>query len=220
MNEYQLRDLKKYEESVRRLRLIVDELNGLDLGDVTEFEIQPIPEHYDHTPRFIAITALIQEGPVEIMCERSEYGNADRWHFRASGWPTYINEDGATCTQDPSNLYQPRANRPTTTAAQDREPKAIAKQIASKIIPEYIEIYKRCLERAQEAEEYSTNKADALRRVTEACGQEYDQKAQHKGTIYTKGNGEESFRVEFRSEGDVILHLTSEQAITALEAIR
>ena len=220
MNEYQLRDLKTYEESVRRLRPIVDELNDLDLGDVTEFEIQPIPEDYDFTPRFICISALIMEGPVEIICERDGYGNAGRWEFRASVWPSYINQDGASCTVDPSNLYQPRANRPTTTAAQDREPKAIAKQIASKIIPDYINIYKRCLNDAQEREEHSNNTADALRRLTEACGQTYDQKAQHKGTIYTKGNGEESFRVEFRSEGDVILHLTTEQAITALEAIR
>jgi len=220
MNEYQLRDLKTYEESVRRLRPIVDELNDLDLGDVTEFEIQPIPEDYDFTPRFICISALIMEGPIEIICERDGYGNAGRWEFRASVWPSYINQDGASCTVDPSNLYQPRANRPTTTAAQDREPKAIAKQIASKIIPDYINIYKRCLNDAQEREEHSNNTADALRRLTEACGQTYDQKAQHKGTIYTKGNGEESFRVEFRSEGDVIMHLTTEQAIKALEVIR
>jgi hypothetical protein len=220
MNEYQLRDLKTYEESVRRLRLIVDELNELDLGDVTEFEIQPIPEDYDFTPRFICISALIMEGPVEIICERDGYGNAGRWEFRASGWPTYINQDGSSCTVDPSNLYQPRANRPTTTAAQDREPKAIAKQIASKIIPDYINVYKRCLNDAQEREEHSNSTADALRRLTEACGQTYDQKAAHKNTIYTKGNGVESFRVEFRSEGDVIMHLTTEQAIKALEVIR
>jgi hypothetical protein len=220
MNEYQLRDATKYQKSLGRLHLIVEELNALDLGDVTEFEIQPIPEDYDFTPRYIAISALIQEGPIEIMCERDAYGNIDRWEFRAAGWPTYTNEDGAACTVDPSNLYQPRANRPTTTAAQDREPKAIAKQIASKLIPEYIEIYKRCLNNAEEAQEYSNTARNALRRVTEACGQTYDQKAQHKGTIYTKGNGVESFRVEFRSEGDVILHLTTEQAITALEAIR
>jgi hypothetical protein len=220
MNEYQLRDLKTYEESVRRLRLIVDELNELDLGDVTEFEIQPIPEDYDFTPRFICISALIMEGPVEIICERDGYGNAGRWEFRASGWPTYTNQDGASCTVDPSNLYQPRAHRPTTTAAQDREPKAIAKQIASKIIPDYINVYKRCLNDAQEREEHSNNTADALRRLTEACGQTYDQKAAHKNTIYTKGNGVESFRVEFRSEGDVIMHLTTEQAIKALEVIR
>ena len=220
MNEYQQRDATKYQKSLGRLHLIVEELNALDLADVTEFEIQPVPEDCDFTPRYIAISALILEGPIEIMCERDGYGNNDRWEFRASGWPTYTNEDGATCTVDPSNLYQPRANRPTTTAAQDRAPQAIAKQIASKLIPEYLSIYSRCTASAEEAQEYGANKADALRRVTEACGREYDQKAQHKGTIYTRGNGVESFRVEFRSEGDVILHLTTEQAITALEAIR
>ena len=82
MNEYQLKNLKTYEESARRLRLIVDELNALDLGDVTEFEIQPVPEDYDFTPRYIAISALIMEGPIEIMCERDGYGNSGRWEFR------------------------------------------------------------------------------------------------------------------------------------------
>ncbi len=220
MNEYQLRDLKKYEESMRRLRLIVDELNNLDLGDVTEFEIQPIPEDFDHTPRYIAISALISQGPIEIMCERDGYGNSGRWEFRAAGWPTYTDENGARCIVDPSGLWNPKANRPTTTAAQDREPKAIAKQIAGKLIQDYVDIYNRCVNSAEAAEEYGTKKADALRRLTEACGQTYNQKAKHKGTIYTKGNGLESFRVEFRSEGDVVLHLTTDQAITALEAIR
>ena len=220
MNEYQQRDARKYQKSLGRLHLIVEELNALDLGDVTEFDIQPVPDDCDFTPRYIAISALIMEGPIEIMCERDGYGNNDRWEFRASGWPTYTNEDGASCTVDPSNLWNPKASRPTTTAAQDRAPKAIAKQIASKLIPDYLSIYSRCTATAQEREEYGADKADALRRLTEACGQTYDQKAQHKGTIYTKGNGVESFRVEFRSEGDVIMHLTTEQAITALEAIR
>ncbi len=219
-NEYWQQQDRKYQKSLGRLHLIVEELNTLDLGDVTEFKIQPVTDDCDFTPRYIAISALIMEGPIEIMCERDAYGNNDRWEFRASLWPTYTNEDGATCSIDPSNLWSPKANRPTTTAQQDRAPKAIAKQIASKLIPEYIETYKRCLDKAQEAEEYSTDKANALRRVTEACGQDYDQKAQHKGTIYTKGNGVESFRVEFRSESDVVLHLTTEQALTALEAIR
>ncbi len=219
MNEYQERDLRKYQKSLGRLHLIVDELNDLDLGDVTEFKIQPVPEDYDHTPRYIAISALIMEGPIEIMCERDGYGNSGRWEFRAAGWPTYTDEDGKTCTVDPSNLWNPKATRPTTTAAQDRPCLAIAKQIASKLIPEYIETYKRCTANAEEAQEYSANKADALRRLTEACGRKYDERGRCKGTIYAKSKGED-VRVEFRSEGDVIMHLNTEQAITALEAIR
>ncbi len=219
MNEYQQRDATKYQKSLGRLHLIVDELNALDLGDVTEFEIQPIPKDYDFTPNFIAITALIMEGPIEIMCERDNYGNIDRWEFRASVWPTYIDENGKTCTVDPSNLWRPRPSRPTTTAAQDRAPKAIAKQIASKLIPDYIEIYKRCLNSAEEHQDHAAKEEEALQAVTEAAGEVYEQGKDRNRDISVR-KGDEYIRVEFRSTGDVILHVTSAQAITALEAIR
>ena len=94
MNEYQQREATKHQKSLGRLHLIVEQLNALDLGDVTEFEIQPDADDCDFTPRYIAISALIMEGPIEIMCERDGYGNNDRWEFRAAGWPTYTDENG------------------------------------------------------------------------------------------------------------------------------
>lgn len=219
MNEYQERDARKYQKSLGRLHLIVDELNDLDLGDVTEFKIQPVPDDCDFTPRYIAISALIMEGPIEIMCERDGYGNNGRWEFRAAGWPTYTDQNGKTCTVDPSNLWRPRPSRPTTTAAQDRPCLAIAKQIASKLIPEYIEVYKRCVNSAEECQDHAAKEEEALQAVTEAAGQTYEQGKDRNRDISVR-KGDEYIRVEFRSTGDVILHVTSAQAITALEAIR
>lgn len=220
MNEYQLKYLRKYQKSLGRLHLIVEELNALDLGDVTEFEIQPIPDELDHTPRYIAITALIQEGPIEIMCERDGYGNNDRWEFRAAGWPTYTDENGKTCTIDPSELWNPKASRPTTTAAQDRAPKAIAKQIASKLIPEYIDTYKRCLDRAQEAEEHSNERAEGLSRLAKACRDDRAFLGRRGSSFYIKELPGDTVSVDSNSHGDVQIRLHTDEMIPVIALLR
>jgi hypothetical protein len=220
-NEYQVRDLAKYEESAKRLRAIVDELNQLDLGDVTEFEMLPPDENYDHIPRSIYIKALIMEGELQIMCDRDGYGNTDRWEFTAIGWPKYTNENGDSKTIDPSDLWNPKANRPTTTAAQDRPAKAIAKQIAGKIIGDYIEVFKRCLEKAQSWQEASDTTADAISRLAAACQDEREFRGRPQRTFYIRNVADQySKRVEFRSVGDVQITLTADEAIAVIELLR
>lgn len=220
-NEYQVRDLAKYEDSAKRLRLIVDELNQLDLGDVTEFEMLPPDEHYDHVPRSIYIKALIMDGELQICCERDGYGNPERWEFTAIGWPKYTNENGDSKTIDPSDLWNPKANRPETTAAQDRPAKAIAKQIASKIIGDYIEIYKRCLDKVQSWQEASDKTADAIRRVAEACEDEREFRGRPQRTFYIRNIADScSKRVEFRSTGDVQIDLTADEAVEVIALLR
>ena len=220
MNEYQQKEATKHQKSLGRLHLIVEELNALDLGDVTEFEIQPVPEDYDFTPRYIAITALIQEGPIEIMCERDGYGNSDRWEFRASEWPSYTDENGKKETIDPSNLFSPKASRPTTTAAQDRAPKAIAKQIAGKVIPEYIEIYKRCLWRAQEAQAYSDKSTANADMVAEAAKDEGHHVGRRGRAWYVKGLKGETLRVEMCSADSFRIEVTAREMVGVLALVR
>ena len=220
LNEYQLRDLKKWRESAKRLRLIVDEINKLDLGDVTEFKMLPIPEHCDYTPRSIFIEALIMEGPIEIMCERDGYGNTDRWEFTAIGWPKYKDENGSPQTIDPSNLWNPKEVRPSTTAAQDREPRLIAKQIVNKILNEYIRIYKGCLEKAQSHQEHADKTADARTRLADACQDERDFRGRPQRQFYVKNIPGETLGVEFRSVGDVKINLTTDEAIDVIAMLR
>jgi len=220
MNEYQIRDLKKYEEDAKRLRLIVDQINELDLGDVTEFEMQPPRDDCDYTPRMIYITALISEGQLEIMCERSGYGNTDRWEFTAIGWPKYTDENGQSCSIDPSGLWNPKANRPQTTAAQDREPRLIASQISSKILGEYIDIFKRCLERAQSHQIHADKTADARRRLADACQDEREFRGRLQHDFYVKNITGDPIHVKFQSEGDVKVNLTTDEAIDVIALLR
>jgi len=224
MNEYQLRDLKTYEESCRRLRPIVDALNELELEDVTTFEMQPIPEDYDFTPRFICIDALTEMGKIELICERDGYSHRDRWEFRASGWPTYTDENGSTCTSDNSNLWNPSEPRPSTTAQQDRDPKAIAKQIASKILPEYLRIYARCLERNEDMQKHSDQRGDGLRRLAEACQDDRNAISEHNGSartgFYIKDLPGGTVRVDSNSHGDVRISLGTDEMIQVVKLLR
>jgi len=220
MNEYQQREATKHQKSLGRLHLIVEQLNALDLGDVTEFEIQPVPDDCDYSPRYIAIAALIQEGPIEIMCERDGYGNSDRWEFRASGWPTYTDENGKQEVIDPSNLFSPRASRPTSTAAQDRAPMAIAKQIAGKVIPEYIETYKRCLGRAEEAQAYSDKSTANADMVAEAAKDEGHHIGRRGRAWYVKGIKGETLRVEMKSSDSFEIEVKAKEMVAVIGLLR
>ncbi len=220
MNEYQQREATKHQKSLGRLHLIVEELNALDLGDVTEFEIQPDADDCDFTPRYIAIEALISEGPIQIMCERDGYGNNDRWEFRASGWPTYTDENGKKETVDPSNLWQPKASRPTTTAAQDRAPKAIAKQIAGKLIQDYVDIYKRCLESAEEAQAYSDKSTANADLIAAAAKDEGHHVGRRGRAWYVKGLKGETLRVEMNSADSFGIEVKAKEMVAIISLLR
>ncbi len=220
MNEYQQKNLKTYEESARRLLLIVAELNQLDQGDVGDWEIQPIGEQYDFTPLYIAIEASTPEGKLQMMCERDGYGHRGRWEFRASGWPTYNDEHDKTCTIDPSNLWNPKENRPTTTAAQDREPKAIAKQIAGKILPDYQRIYAKCTEKAEDFQKHSDERADGLRRLAEACQDQGHHKDRRGQSWYIRNLPGDLVSVDSNSHGDVKIRLHTDEMVEVIGLIR
>ena len=226
MNAYQQKEAMKYQKSLGRLRLIVDELNELDLGDVTKFEIEPIPEDFDHTPRYIAISSLVMDGNeslpsyLEIMCERDGYGNNGRWEFRAAGWPSYKDENDKTCTVDPSDLWNPKATRPTTTAAQDRAPKAIAKQIASRLIPEYLSIYSRCTSRAEDAQGHSNERAEGLRRLAKACRDDRAFLGRRGSSFYIKELPGDAVSVDSNSHGDVQIRLHTDEMVKVIGLLR
>jgi len=220
MNEYHEKEARKYQKSLGRLHLIVEQLNALDLGDVTEFEIQPVKDDCDYSPRYIAIKALIMEGPIEIMCERDGYGNADRWEFRAAGWPTFTDSNGKTETVDPSNLGRPRVNRPTTTAAQDRAPEAIAKQIANKLIQDYVDVYKRCLEQAEDYQAHSDKSVANAKMVAEAAKDTGHHIGRRGRGFYVADLPGPTLRIEMKSADSFEVDLSAKEMVAVIGLVR
>lgn len=220
MNEYQERERAKYQQTAESLQLIVDELNKQDQGDVGEWSLMERGEEYDFTPRFICIEADTPDGRLELICERDGYGNKGRWEFRASGWPTYNDENGKVCTSDPSNLWNPKENRPVTTAAETRQPLAIAKQIVSKILGEYQRIHGRCRMRNEEFQTHSDERADGLRRLSEAAQDEDRYKGRHGSSFYIRNLPGDTVSVESRSHGDVQIRLHTDEMVEVIALLR
>lgn len=215
MNEYQQNEEHKYSVAAERLQMIVDELNA-NIDSTAVWRMLPRGEDYDFTPRFIAIS----NGLLELICEHDGYGNKNRWEFRASGWPTYTDENGKVCTSDYSDLWNPKESRPTTTAADTREPKAIAKQIISKVLGDYCMIYARAKVRAQEFQTHSDERADGLRRLGEAAQDQDRYQGRHGSSFYVRNLPGDTLSIESNSHGDCRIRLHTDEMVQVIALIR
>jgi hypothetical protein len=217
VNEYQLRDCAKYEESVKRLSLIVEKMNTLDMGDIGKWSVQP-PSMYSNRVQYIEASHPL--GRYVIMCERDGYGSRDRWEFTAIGWPKYLDKNKQECRTHPSDLWDPKETAPVTTAQQDRDPLAIARQIVSKILPDYTRQWARCFARAEQFQDRENSERDAIRRLAAACREPAEWRDSLQKTFYVKEVSGNPIRLEYRSEGDVKMNLTTDEAIQVVELLR
>lgn len=215
MNDYQQRNEDQYSADAERVAMLVDEINKFT-APVEVWSAIGRDNDLDHCPTRHTIGC---SSGLMIVCNHNGYGLDDRWRFSACGWPSYVDSNNRRVSVDTSRLYSPKETQPSTTAADTRTYDAIAKQIISKLIKPYRAIYARCAEVCVENDDYTKKEEAALKAVTEACGEAYEHGADRNRNLRAKVDGE-NIRGEFRSSGDVVLHMTAEQAIRALEAIR
>jgi len=155
---------------------------------------------------------------LEIMVRYNEYDIRGKFEFTAIQWPEYTDENGHKGTSDPSNCYNPREHRPSTKATAGREPKAIAKQIESKIIPEYERIYERCQGLAADSQKYHDATAEALKQLTEATGDDRHSAGNRRSGWYLQDYpGSQS--VEFNSVGDVRIRLSVADMLDVIDML-
>ncbi len=155
---------------------------------------------------------------LEIMARYNEYDIRGKFEFRAIKWPEYTDENGHKGSSSPDNCYQPRETVPTTKAAAGREPKAIAKQIESKIIPEYLRIYERCQGLAAESQAYHDKTKDALEKLTQATGDDRHSTGRRSCGWYMQ-DYPGSQRIEFHSEGDVEIRLSTKDMLDVIDML-
>ena len=162
LNEYQKKANAEAVEFHELLQPIVDQMPD-------PWSLDPVRLNDEgHARRccFIVNTATGQQ----IMARYNEYDIRGKFEFKAVEWPKYTDENGRECTSSPDNCYQPREQAPSTKATAGRDPKAIASQIGSKIIPDYERIYERCQGLAAESQVYHDTTKQALDQLTEATG--------------------------------------------------
>lgn len=210
LNEYQKKQNAEAVEFHDLLQPIVDQMpEGWSLK----------PVHIDdegHAWRCLYI-ANAATG-LEIMARHNEYDIRGKFEFRAVAWPEYTDEAGHKGTSSPDNCYQPRETVPTTKAAAGREPKAIAKQIESKIIPEYERIFERCQGLAAESQAYHDKTKQALDKLTAATGDDRHSIGRTRSGWYLQGLPG-SQRVEFHSEGDVEIRIPTEDMLAVIDLL-
>jgi len=210
LNEYQKRCNAEAVEFHDLLQPIVDQMPD-------PWSLQPIQlSDEGHAYRWHSI--LNDDTGLEIMARYNEYDIRGKFEFRAVKWPEYTDENGHKGTSSPDNCYQPRETVPTTKATAGREPKAIAKQIESKIIPEYLRIYERCQGLATDSQKYHDTKKDALEKLTEATGDDRHSIGRTRSGFYLQGLPG-SQRIEFHSEGDVEIRLTTDEMLAVIDLL-
>lgn len=213
MNDYQQRNEDRYSADAERVVELVNAINKLDSE---EWRPHGRDNDLDHCPTRHTIGC---SSGLMIVCNHNGYGLEDRWRFSACGWPSYVDSDNRRVSIDTSRLYNPKESQPVTTAADSRTYEAIAKQIMSKLIRPYRAIYVRCAELCVENDAYTVKEEASLKAVTEAFGQEYEHGADRNRNLRARHGDNDFIRGEFRSSGDVILHLTAKQAIAAMAVI-
>ncbi len=208
MNEYQ-----------RKQRELADQF-GRELAGIAHYmgagwQVEPITGDTEWAP--VWRTLQLNGGSRKIWAQKT---HNSRYEFKASKWPSYTDTDGSEKQKFPSDTYNPRETTPTTTAAIGREPAAIARQIVTKILPEYERIYARLEEAAAETQKYHDKTADALKRLAEATGDTRTSLGTHRTGFYLQDLPGDTLCVTFNSVGDVRFGLDTDEAIEVIGLIR
>ena len=146
----------------------------------------------------------------------AQIDHKNRLNFQAIGWPSYTDEAGnkQRCFPTRSDEWTPK-----TTAAANRDPKAIAKQIESKLIPDYETMYESLAEQAASHQKYANRTADALKRLAEATGNEHEPGKQWRG-FYVRDLPGETVRIDWNSVGDCRISLDTDEMIAVIGLLR
>jgi len=168
-----------------------------------------------------------EAGDRQLVAMANHYGHAGRFEFRACHWPSYTDEKGNEKTVFPSEVpatatqegYSPRGVTPSTTAAIDREPEAVAKQVIRKIFASYDDLYTRCEERAASSQKFHDDTAAALKQLGKATGDPLKRGSNYR-CFYIKDLPGDPVRLEFVSTGDVRFGLSTEEAIDVIALLR
>jgi len=209
MNDYQKRKQEEAQQFETQLLVIVSYMD--------HWHLVPVPDDNECAPYWRTLRNA--DGTRELWAQKIQRGSKYRFEFSATVWPKYTDEAGNAKSKSPRDCYQPNESTPTTTAAIEREPKAIATQIMSKIMPDYDRIFGRLETVAKITQDYFDETADALRRISKATGNAYEPGKAFRG-FYVRDLPGDPMQVDFNSVGDCRLSLHANEMIKVIGLIR
>jgi hypothetical protein len=128
-----------------------------------------------------------------------------------------MDSDGHKVRVTPRNCWNPQESVPVSTFARSRPVSAIAKQIESKVLPEYDRLMDRLAAKAMGNQVYADKSQKAARDIAIACGEEY--KPGHH-THYVRNMSGDTLRVEYRSPGSCIIDLPASEMVEVIGLVR
>jgi hypothetical protein len=214
MNKYQIRRKAEAKQLSVELEAICVALSGnwhVDYNHDTDWDYAIPWSLQDDTGRTLHVTAI--------------WNHPDRIEVQGCGWPEYIDSDGKKVRTSPRDFGQtydngkftPRESVPVSTFARSRPVSAIAKQIESKVLPEYDRLMARLAEKANSSQVYANKAQKAARDIAIACGEEY--KPGH-NTHYVRNMSGDTLRVEYRSPGSCIIDLPASEMVEVIGLVR
>jgi hypothetical protein len=206
MNEYQLKRKAEAEQLTAELEAICNELAGnwaVDYIVDNDWDYR-IPMYIkDDTGRTLHVTAL--------------WNHKDRIEVQGAGWPKHVDTNGRTVMVTPRECWNPKECPPVTTFARSRPVKAIAKQIETKILPEYDRLMARLGEMAKSRQGYADESMNAGKCIAIACGDKYQP---GHDTHYVRNMGGDTVRIEYRSPGSCVVDLPAAEMVEVIALIR
>lgn len=122
-------------------------LSGVALGSVLQWRLERRTEPAD-SKHFAAIRVLREDGPY-LYLSFDSWRNVGRVSV-SGGWPSYTKNDGqSTERTTPTNRDISEADYSSITVAVSRGPEAVAKEIARRLLPNYLKLYAVLKERAE-----------------------------------------------------------------------
>ena len=153
------------------------------------------------------------------------WNNNERFEFMAIEWPTYISTNGKKETIVPSSLgrdwinseFVNREKTPVTTTARTRNPKAIAKQIQNRLIPEYLRIYALLAELSDRNQNYSNRENAYINQLFDATQEPKKEGSKPYKVMNCKGD---TIHVGYRSSGSVQIELHVTEMVEVINFLR
>lgn len=206
MNDYLTRKQAEYDALHAEVSAIAEHLGGTLLPSTLE---------NNEIPWFIHVA--LENEPFQLYFTADSYRK--KLNVMVAHWPSYTDTDGRKQTIYPSRYSM---TGPETFAAHGRPAKAVAGQIVRNVIEPARPIWDKLQAAANDAQAYANESRDGFLRLAENLGSDTQRYLDgHGAYLYVRNIPGDSFRIEYRSPGDVLLSgLPVDDVIVMLNALR
>lgn len=172
-----------------------------------------LTESQHNGPRTSSNWFYLSNGKLKITAKQL-WNNCERVEFSASEWPSYEDTDGKDRRMSP---YDVGWKSQTTTAAIDREPRLIARQVKSKLLEWYVDAYGKLATRAKERAGNTADWETCRAKLADATGDHSNNGYGSERYYNDKATG---IHCKMRSPSSVVFDVGVDEAVKIINLLR